>query len=298
MRSCQRGVPAAISLQAGALGEFAGTSHSQSLYTSKKMSLSNFIYEVDKICRKDLSKNIIVSERDYVSQFCALIRFPNGIRSPKNKFLFAATIPGTIERKIGCDSIIIFKIGDMFKIGLFEAKYPRYPSVNPKINYQHWDKDGRFNEQIRKQRIFHIKYPQIVIWNQFFDNGTIGTKRNPFIDLYGSSIITHSDVFNYLNNKPSLNNKHWKKRDLNLALSRYGINIRKLIEKIITCQLGKPLNPIGNSLNVNVEERSENDEPFVVPLLNEENINETKSFMERNDLSNYLLIDTELNYVD
>ena len=36
MRSCQRSTPAANSLQANAHGEFAGTSHSQSLVTIRK----------------------------------------------------------------------------------------------------------------------------------------------------------------------------------------------------------------------------------------------------------------------
>lgn len=111
------------------------------------MSVSKFIYEIDEICRRDLSKLILVSERDYVSQFNTLIRYPNGYKSKSNPSIYVQTLKGDIEQKIGCDSIMIFKIENKYKVGLFESKLPRYKTVNPLFSYSAWD-NGRFNKQL------------------------------------------------------------------------------------------------------------------------------------------------------
>jgi len=48
------------------------------------MTIDDFIYQVDKICREDLYRKALVSERDYITQFNSLIRYPNGINSSVN----------------------------------------------------------------------------------------------------------------------------------------------------------------------------------------------------------------------
>lgn len=161
---------------------------------------SNFIYDVDRICREDLVKLKIVSERDYVSHFCSLLRFPKGIYGTQNQFLHSQTLPGAIEQVIGCDSIIIFNFGNQYKVGLFEAKYPRYKSVNSKIAYRRWD-DGRFNKQLDKQHLFLKKYPGVFIWNKFINNGQIGISKKPFNDKNGSTLILHADMYRFYQKK-------------------------------------------------------------------------------------------------
>jgi hypothetical protein len=247
------------------------------------MKLSKFIYKVDSICRVDISKQILVSERDYVSQFNTLIRYPLGIMSKHQYFIHAQTLNGSTEQKLGCDSIIIFELNDGYKVGLFEAKYPRYKKVNPNINYKAWD-DGRFNVQLRKQIATKIKFPELIFWEYFIDNGPIGQLTSPFIDRKGSSIILLDKVKNYIPTTKS----NWTLTDLEKALKKDGINIETLIDEILSCKHGKLLIPERNLLIIKSKVE---DDKIVIPIIkSEDSYRVLSKFMKDNGLRNYIYL--------
>lgn len=41
--------------------------------------VASYFYEIDKRCREDLSKGLLISERDYVSRFTTFAMYPCGI---------------------------------------------------------------------------------------------------------------------------------------------------------------------------------------------------------------------------
>jgi len=278
------------------------------------MTLSQFIYEVDKVCRKDLSNQILVSERDYVTQFNSLIRYPNGILGPFINLIHSQTLNGRIEQKIGCDSIMIFKFLNGFKIGVFEAKYPRYISVNRNILYADWDSNNRFNTQLLRQQVLRRKFPKITIWEHFIDNGATGSIKTPFIDSEGSSIILFDDI------QSQISSTKWGFQKLKNILSVSGINIETLIDKILAHEVGGFIEPSQNNtillqaetlesgiedtsiseseetveddLNQSIDEdiydlRNENS--IQIPVLNNDNHDEISLFMKYFGLNNYYL---------
>jgi hypothetical protein len=191
--------------------------------------LSKLIYEIDKICRVDFSLNNIVSERDYVSNFLNFIRYPFGPFG-NSKIAYSQTLNGSLEQKYGADGIIIFKKGNEYKIGVFEAK----------IVKQRWDSTigrrpntSRFQRQLLKQ----IKLnSNIAVWEMFFN-----IHNNKFqFDNFGSTCVKRDIALAY-----QKKNKLWSYFDLeNLALDSYKsnqnipINIEQIIREMLTCKFG------------------------------------------------------------
>jgi hypothetical protein len=264
------------------------------------MTIDDFIYQVDKICREDLYRKALVSERDYITQFNSLIRYPNGINSSVNNKVHSQTLPGKIEQLIGCDSIMIFKFRNGYKIGVFEAKYPRYPSVNPSIPYLHWDSNNRFNSQLNRQSLLHLKFPQIVIWEHFINNGISGTATKPFYDKLGSSLILLQDI------KSHISTSKWSHKKLKSALASNCLNYKDLILRIISCEYGEPLQLKNNRIEVDSKSiENYKDEnvvsniklaelrEFKIPILNDDNEKVVNEFLEEYGLNNYYLFEID-----
>lgn len=87
--------------------------------------VGNYFYQIDRKCRDDLSKGMIISERDYVSRFTTFAMYPYGPFLKFPVFWLAKTLPQPLETEFGCDGVIVFKKGNVAKIGMFEAKWPR-----------------------------------------------------------------------------------------------------------------------------------------------------------------------------
>jgi hypothetical protein len=191
--------------------------------------LSKLIYEIDKICRVDFSLNNIVSERDYVSNFLNFIRYPFG-PLVDYKMVHSQTLNGSLEQKYGADGIIIFKKGNKYKIGVFEAK----------IVKQRWDSTvgrrrntSRFQRQLFKQKTLSSK---IAVWEMFFN---IDNNNIEFDDL-GSTCVKRDIALAY-----KKKSRLWSYSDLeNLVLESYKsnknepINIEQIIREMLTCNFG------------------------------------------------------------
>ena len=157
--------------------------------------IASLCYSIDRTCRHDLQANRIVSERDYVSNLGTHLRFPLGPFCEFNLAL-ATTLNGGLERIFGCDSILIFRHRNEVKIGIFEAKWPRFFTQQ---NYP-WDSlskknnDSRFSSQIIRQQNWNAS--GLTIWEMFFNESLPGTNHVNWDDL-GSTCVLHTDASNY-----------------------------------------------------------------------------------------------------
>jgi hypothetical protein len=92
----------------------------------------NVIYEVvgcaewaDRLVRADLIQGFVVNENDYTSNFTSALRREINSRSIPGLAAHSQVLTPTVERQTGTDGCIIFRNKTNFKIGLFEAKWPR-----------------------------------------------------------------------------------------------------------------------------------------------------------------------------
>jgi hypothetical protein len=140
------------------------------------------------------------------------------------------TLNGSLEQKYGADGIIIFKKGNKYKIGVFEAK----------IVKQRWDSTvgrrrntSRFQRQLFKQKTLSSK---IAVWEMFFN---IDNNNIEFDDL-GSTCVKRDIALAY-----KKKSRLWSYSDLeNLVLESYKsnknepINIEQIIREMLTCNFG------------------------------------------------------------
>lgn len=193
--------------------------------------VAKIIYKIDCICREDFKKRKIVSERDYVSILLNFMRYPFGpfVNFP---FVHSQTLQGKLEQKYGCDGIIIFKYGNSYKIGMFEAK----------IIKNFWDSyikktgQSRFQSQIDRQKGI---IPEITVWEIFFNSD----KSNSTLDSKGSTCVKSDIAFSY-----SKSYIRWTYKDLFKLLkdsfssnSNRPLNLEQIIEEMFSRNIGKEI---------------------------------------------------------
>lgn len=262
------------------------------MFTNKKNInfLSKLIYEIDKLCRVDFSLNNIVSERDYVSNFLNFIRYPFGPFG-NYKIAHSQTLNGSLEQKYGADGILIFKRGNQYKIGVFEAK----------IVKKRWDSTigrkpntSRFQRQLNNQSKLN---QNIAVWEMFFN---IHNTKTQF-DSLGSTCVKRNIALAY-----KKQNKLWSYSDLeNLALNSYNlnsnkpVNIEQIIREMLSCTFGNIFEYQEGGINFYAEKENKD---LKIPLINKfddrENIAseinmKIKKFLNESKLYSYTHIDLD-----
>lgn len=250
---------------------------------------------IDAEMRKQLHENSIVSERDYISNFTSNLR--NELFRVANVHLHSQTLPPGLEQKSGSDGIIIFKSGDNYKIGLFEAKHPKifdlatstvlanvtWDQIESKHNISH------FSKQLHLQ---HLWVNEIAIWEMFLNNGPSGFECPPF-DAYGSSCVWHKEAYNFMHNN-HLVFKPWSTSHLKILLRASNQNIYNIIFSILSCKNGRIQHATGPN-NTFIKIRNETtDNLLQIPLPSSFNndFNELiNNFLRENRISTYLFVD-------
>ena len=254
--------------------------------------LSKLVYEIDKLCRVDFSLNNFVSERDYVSNFLNFIRYPCGPFG-NYKIAHSQTLNGSLEQRYGADGILIFKKGNKYKIGVFEAK----------IVKKRWDSTigrkrntSRFQRQLTNQNKLN---QNIAVWEMFLN---IHNTKTQF-DSLGSTCIKRNVALAY-----TKQNKLWSYSDLeNLALRSYNlnsnrpVNIEQIISEMLYCTFGRVFEYQESGINFYAEE-----EDLKIPLINQlddrENIafeihTKIEKFLKESKLYSYTHIDLDTQIV-
>jgi hypothetical protein len=294
--------------------------------------ISLYTLLIDMKCRKDLNQEEIVSERDYVTRFLTHLRYPNGPFKPKSDYIFlrASTNDGSTELNTGTDGIIVFTYEDKYKIGLFEAKWPRilegpvfsriknrwdnlYPLKKGSLpTHLKYKKYSRFTDELIRQK----KWSEFAaIWEMFFYEGQLGTghKTSPFLNPFGSTCIWFDEAFHHFNGYKGLFEWNiWNNVDLEklflgiqsweiIGNRDFGMNIFHIIMDILTCNKGKPLDQTyiqGNSIVI----KDNNGENIKIPLFNQNNSNvdagnnnnqndEIDNFIRKEKFSYYIFVD-------
>lgn len=262
-----------------------------------KHLIASLFYYFDSKCREGLHRKLITSERDYVSRLVTFISFPFGPFIRAN-FALARSLTHSEEQKFGCDGLIIFKNNTEVKVGLFEAKWPRYFI---KSNYP-WDKptanaSSRFSSQLTRQNNWT---QSAAIWNMFFNESKVGNINPPF-DTNGSACIWHDVAYNYMNAN-NLMNRVWKNNDLiNLLNNRptnfrnpnYSTNLRHIIFNILDCRKGIIHNIGDRDTSFIITSKDEKEVEIPILFDFEDQQLTIESFFEETGLRYYALIEKE-----
>lgn len=263
--------------------------------------IAELFYLLDAGVRDNLSKGFIADERDYMSRLVNNFNYPYGIL---NKYTFnhmrfqskwfAKVNSSHNERKFGCDSMIVFKIGDKLKVGLFEAKWPRV-ILDPKYQWDYTQKSTKtshFTDQINRQSKWTS---DAAIWEMFFYEQKVGLFDIPF-DKKASSCVRHQSAINLINTKPGLNTI-WNNLDLKMLIKSEQTkafngtnetNIKKIIYDILTCNFGSIINlvPTDNSFLLTSTDKSEKVKcPILSMTENNEDNQNIENFMNEYGLS-------------
>lgn len=260
------------------------------IISPKMHLLSSIIYFIDSEIRKDLNRGHITDENDYTSNLCSRIR-----NIGLNNFFKIQSFKcnKSQESRFGCDGIILFKLKDFIKVGLFEAKWPRVSRI-----YQ-WDKlnskESHFHSQLNRQRKWSNT---AAIWEMFYNELPVGDKYWNF-DRYGSSCVWHELALIYDSNFIK-SNQIWKNEDIiELFWTRpfsffnrhYGNNLRYIILDMLSCKKGKPIS-LDNETNYFYLEGEE--DKIKIPLPKTDGYEDRiKEFLNSMGLTNYLYFDIE-----
>lgn len=275
--------------------------------TTDAQIIANLFYLLDTNVRNDLHNNRIADERDYVSRMVTHFNYPFGIFNQylfnhikfKSKW-FIKVNSGHHERKFGCDSMLVFKVKNKIKVGLFEAKWPRL-IINPSYQWDYTQKSSKsshFTNQIERQAKWTN---QAAIWEMFFYEEKVGVFNSPF-DKKASTCIRHKFAKTFVNTTPSLQTI-WNNSDLiNLIKSEQTAafngtnetNLKTIIFDILTCSFGKSISvkPHDRSYTLISNNEEERVKCPIINMTTDDGLNQTiESFMAENGISFFQQVD-------
>lgn len=238
----------------------------------------------DNFCRKELQRGIIVNERDYVSSLTGRIR--DNLK--RNFLVHSQTLPSTTEQSMGCDGIIVFRSDNNVKVGMFEAKWPRFAEVDYRWDYLNTRNLSHFSDQIQRQSNWH----DLAIWEMFFNELQTGSQSPP-CDYFGSSCVWHKHAFRFLNEKQLFSN-YWSTVQLKELLKEFSLNFYSIIYNILSCQSGSviPIVPDDTQFSVSSNQNLEPPLQIPIPINAEKEFDENiVTFLKRQNIQTYLYID-------
>lgn len=244
---------------------------------------------IDLICRKELERGILVSERDYVTALTTRIR--DEISRNMNLQCHAQTLRPRIENENGVDGIIVFKSGNEIKAGIFEAKRPQVLKRNHPWDYLSSRKVSHFSEQIENQRKWK---GQLAIWEMFFNEGAKGIESPPF-DFFGSSCVWNENAYNFMNLQGLIFNC-WNTAKLKQLLNADCVSFYSIIFDIISCKAGKrhKIDIENQSCRVFSEFNDNISMTIPLPLDNGiKNDNRIENFLAENNLDSYTFLNLD-----
>ncbi len=119
----------------------------------------------DRLVRSDLIRGFVVTENDYTSNFTSAFRREINSRNIPGVFAHSQVLTPSVERQTGTDACCIFHNKDYFKIGLFEAKWPRLSTHIDSWDYlQKRNKKSHFDSQLDRQN----RISGLAIWEMFY----------------------------------------------------------------------------------------------------------------------------------
>jgi hypothetical protein len=191
----------------------------------------HIIQSSDRQVRTDLHLGHIASENDYTSNFTGTIRRQiNGAGQPGLQAQSHVLKPG-VERKVGADACIIFANRIEFKVGIFEAKWPRlsthtdnWDSVQVSLGHSHFD------SQLDRQAAWLAHF---AVWEMFYMEHAFAQQPQAFPD-YNSACFWHADA--HAASSQRLRTARW--RDHELLLLGPVHDVDHIVREICACRAG------------------------------------------------------------
>lgn len=191
----------------------------------------------DRLIRSELIIGEVVSETDYTSNFTGAFRREINSRHVEDLTAKIQVLNPASERKYGADGCIILQNKTHFKVGLFEAKWPRLRTQkNAWDSIQKSSGDSHFHSQLSRQQPYS-KYA--AIWEMFYSEFPFFDQPPGFPDE-GSACLWHSDAFTASVSRTNMA-MPWNDTELLGALDAKGTNIADIIEQICLCLAGTPM---------------------------------------------------------
>ncbi len=198
----------------------------------------------DRLIRADLIAGFVVTENDYTSNFTGALRREINSRQIRGLSAHTQVLTPRVERNTGTDACIILQNQTHFKIGLFEAKWPR---ITTHANY--WDSiqksnlRSHFDNQIAKQSTLS----NYAVWEMFYAEESYGQSK--LFPQYGSACVWHSDAFAISSARTQTT--PWADGELISMLKAHGLGIGDIVTQICMCRAGQlqPLDSLRSSLD-------------------------------------------------
>lgn len=191
----------------------------------------------DRLTRAELSSGVIVSENDYTSNFTSALRREVTARNIPGLKARIQVLSSAVERGNGVDGCIIFSNSHEFKVGMFEAKWPRLSS-----KAKSWDSlqkstgGSHFDSQIARQKL--AAKHGIAVWEMFYSEHSFG-EQPTFMQSEGSSCVWHkfASEASLMRENPS---RPWTDGELEKLLRSNSTDIASIIREICECKQGTP----------------------------------------------------------
>ncbi|MEL4893105.1 hypothetical protein PQU63_11185 [Xanthomonas protegens] len=196
--------------------------------------LSNCAEWADRLVRADLMHGIVVSENDYTSNFTSALRREINSRAIPGVSAHSQVLTPRIERKTGTDGCIIFRNKSHFKVGLFEAKWPRLSThTNCWDSLQKSTAKSHFDSQISRQHYLN----NFAVWEMFYSEEPYGA--NTLFPIFGSACVWHADAFAVSSGRGQT--APWDDVELTALLGNSMRSIGDIVRDICMCNQGVPL---------------------------------------------------------
>ncbi|WP_336579299.1 hypothetical protein [Alcaligenes sp. CHO6] len=195
----------------------------------------------DRLVRADLINGFVVTENDYTSNFTGALRREINSRAIPDLVAHTQVLTPAVERSTGTDACIIFRNRDIFKVGLFEAKWPRLSThANCWDSLQKSTGKSHFDSQLNRQNALSGS----AVWEMFYSEEPYGP--NPYFPEYGSSCVWHADAFAISSARTQT--APWADTELTTLLAAQKQGIGEVVRSICECRKGQPL-PVGGMQN-------------------------------------------------
>lgn len=187
----------------------------------------------DRLVRADLIRGFVVNENDYTSNFTSALRREINSRAIPGLAAHSQVLKPLVERRTGTDGCIIFRNRTHYKIGLFEAKWPRLSThTNCWDSLQKSTAKSHFDSQLARQNALS----GLAIWEMFYSEEPYGS--NPHFPHYGSSCVWHADAFAISSARTQTT--PWTDTELTTLLAASKLAIGDIVRSICECLKGKP----------------------------------------------------------
>ena len=161
--------------------------------------LPEIFYQCDQSTRRDLFTGSVISENGYVERLITRVT-DAAKRMAIPATCFTRALNQKESRKTGCDAMVVFRLGPLARIGMFEAKWPRISIPGyPWDAFQKGTKKSHFSDQISRQGAW---LDSAAIWELIIVEQELGKQPSDY-DALGSTCAWHTVADFLILNRPT-----------------------------------------------------------------------------------------------